>query len=244
MTHNQLHKLLLDLENQVATPSASAFPPGGLVRTKMAPVQVFALHQPGAWKSLSNQNKTPEDHSPPIVVAVGGNYTQAKESVPRDWQDPPPEVLDDLSNCKQHFAEGLNEYLKIANPRKWFDLCAASSASIALGTDYHFVMTNFCLWITNDSWQNMTPQARARLLVSNPPFGAIHAPAGIWPHLDALANALKGQKALWVAHGKDCEVFALFRQWIARYPNQDWLLLPNLAFHYRWDVWPYPNLPK
>lgn len=248
MTFSRLHYLLLKLEGQL---EAQPQPPPrikSLVRSKrggarnVSAVQAFGLHKTDAWKRELVSNAAGDETRKQIVVTIGGNYTQGQVQVPRDHQALSPAVLDELSPCKQHFAEGYGEYLNSARTRTlWFKRFAASSDTILIQGDYHFVMTNFCLWITRSSWQTMPPQARAQLLQSNPHFGGQRSRAGSWTHLDKLADSLKGEKVLWVAHGKDCEVFALFRAWVDGRGTQDWLMLPNLAFPYRWGIWSFPK---
>jgi hypothetical protein len=117
----------------------------------------------------------------------------------------------------------------------WYILQAAASANLKIPEKFYFVMTNFCIWITDVSWQSNPSNIRASLLVGNPAFrGQFSSACGDWPHLDALAAGLYAHQAkvLWVGHGLGGEVFALLRLWNKKRDIGDWILLPNLSYRY------------
>jgi hypothetical protein len=189
--------------------------------TSGCPVQVYGLD-----RSTCNQKL-------PVVVAIGGNYTQANTSVPRTASH--YRVEDDLQTCRKNLQRGLDDYWNHSN--KWHQSRAASGGtfSVPKSGDYHLVMTNFCLWNTNESWQNLSTPTRADLLENNPGFNGHPTTPGDWAHLNELTKELDGVIAVWVAHGLHSEVFALFRQFIRSHPKEQWLLMPNLAFYYNYQ---------
>jgi len=218
--YNDLRVVLEELESQISATRATGFPSAGEVR-QGSPVQGFGLDK-----------STEHDEPLPIVVAVGGNYTQAKSEIPRDGTRSGSMVEDDLAPCRRNLTRGIANYL--ANRQLWQDRCLASSAKLHPPSRFHFVMTNFCLWITNESWQNIRPSSRADLLENNPAIGVKSSATGCCAHLNELAERLKGEDLLWVGHGMHCEVYALVRQFARCLPNTQWMLMPNLAFYYYW----------
>lgn len=233
MTYSQLETDLNKLENQVKVPN-SPTKLLGVRNNGLSQVQAFALHSP-KWPD-------PGTEELPVVVTIGANYAQKNENVPRDYAlksppliSPPPGVRDDVSRCRTQLDDGIKAYK--SNKGLWFDQKAASSLSLSIPEDFHLVMTNFCIWITNESWLDVRAQVRANLLVENPLFNGCPVTGnGNWPHLDALAVALKNYKqpVLWVGHGLDSEVFALFRLWAKKRGDiENWLLLPNLSRPYK-----------
>jgi len=94
-------------------------------------------------------------------------------------------------------------------------------------------MTNFSVWITKVSWQNIDEHKRADLLQNNP-LGTPGSGLVRWAHLDDLIGELRSndESVLWIGHSIHAEIFALFRQYVALMGLQPWLLLPNLGFKY------------
>jgi hypothetical protein len=153
MKYSELKYLLEELENKVSSPGKNARPRG--VRKNKSPVQAFALHRP--------EGDHDEARDLPVVIAVGANYAQDKVSVPH------PKVEDDLSRWKTNFRKGIavcnvNKASKI----KWI-VRNTASPKISLPEDFHFVMTNFSLWITCADWQETPENQRANLLSEAPP---------------------------------------------------------------------------
>lgn len=221
---DELRKRLESIEAGVASPALPTLPASQAIRDASggAQVQLCGLDRNRVEKPL------------PVVIAVGGNYTQAKTVVPRDLT-PPHGVLDDLAACRKNLSTALQVY----NTHKhlWWENSAASHSVLSPPKEFHLVMTNFCLWITKNSWQNTGAATRTALLECNPLFNNKSTLPGDWAHLIALRDALAGIDVLWVGHGIHCEVFALFRQFMREVPGQRWLLLPNLAYHYNYADW-------
>jgi hypothetical protein len=88
---------------------------------------------------------------------------------------PPSIVEDDLRTWpfyRKQIQAGFASYK--TNPTLWKNQSAASSSSLNPPEEYHFVMTNFCLWITSDSWLDIGAYLRADLLENNPSFKGSH----------------------------------------------------------------------
>jgi hypothetical protein len=239
MKYSELKKLLEGLENGVQVPA----PPSvlsGVRNNGKSQVQAFALHN----KIVTFPKSTPKDACPdddqdlPVVVAVGANYGQGLDSVPRDnyYKNPiksPSMVEASLGTCENNLRDGLKACGNCS--ADWYILQATSSANLRIPEKFYFVMTNFCIWITDVSWQSNPSNIRASLLVGNPAFsGQIPSACGDWPHLEALAAGLYAHQTnvLWVGHGLGGEVFALLRLWNKKHDIGDWILLPNLSHRY------------
>jgi hypothetical protein len=223
--YKELRDLLSTLEMQIADSTDSGFRSAGEIRTIKSQVQGYALN-----KSMDAACKT-------VVVAVGGNYTQANVNTPRDEYHAPDSVEADLSANRRLLSIGFDSYNN--NKALWEEKCAVFSQSAVTPNEFHFVMTNFCIWITKRSWQNVSPHARADLLENNPLLGVKSTVLGCWAHLSELAKILDGSPVLWVAHGMHCEVFTLFRQFIRSLPGAQWMLIPNLSYYYNYDEWTF-----
>jgi hypothetical protein len=223
--YEKLRDLLKGLERQIPASEASEFWAAPEVRTNRSPVQAYALDQ-----SAGGECK-------PVVVAIGGNYTQDKVDTPRDQFHTADAVEADLSANRHLLRKGFDSY----NSKKalWKQKCAVKTRIVTTPRQFHFVMTNFCIWITMRSWQKTSPHARADLLENNPPLGKKSTVPGCWAHLAELAAGLDGVSVLWVAHGMHCEVFALFRQFVRSLPDAQWILVPNLAYHYDYNQWTF-----
>ena len=234
ITYSALRGILAALEPLAIAPPASvpqSFPSYKAVRqpTQGSQVQAYGL----------DRQCSANDLELPVVVAVGGNYTQAKARVPRDNKPPlfTPPVEDDLRICRAYLKMGFKHF-DLHRPR-WFENCVASSTTLPFFRDdgFHLVMTNLCLWITRNAWQNIGSAFRADLLENNPFLGGNPTSPGQWAHLTALAYALRNCDVIWVGHGMHSEVFAIFRLFMRSLVNPDWLLLPNLAYHYDYNAW-------
>jgi hypothetical protein len=206
--------------------SPAGFPAAASIRKTLSLVQVCGLD--------NSVTEEPQVRLP-LVVAIGANYTQGSNEVPRDMH-PSFGTEEDLTKWRNLAHVGLGHYA--ANQRCWYDASVASSDSISIPSSYRFLMTNFCLWITEDSWPNIRPSRRADLLAHNPPTGTGNSTGmGSWWHLRELAKMLNshGVQTIWVGHGTDCEVFALFRQFMLELDQPDWLLLPNVSRPYGYE---------
>lgn len=225
LQYEKLRDLLKGLERQIPACEASEFWAAAQVRTNRSPVQGYALDE-----SAGGGCK-------PVVVAVGGNYTQDKVDTPRDQFHTADVVEADLKTNRRLLGKSFDSYN--SNKALWERKCAAKTRNVITPHEFHFVMTNFCIWITRRSWQKTSPHARADLLENNPPLGKKSTVPGRSAHLTELAAALDGVSVLWVAHGMHCEVFALFRQFLRSLPNAQWILVPNLAYHYDYNQWTF-----
>lgn len=186
----------------------------------------------GNFQTVALDTTTRENVSDlPIVVAIGINYTQIEQIIPRTASLTVC-VEDDVLKCRRHAVVHLKDYEK--NRDKWTSLFRSPSNQVSLPSldrnSFHFVLSNFCLWITNHSWQDIRPiGTRSKLLQNNPLFDGLPNPALDFKHLDALADSLRDKQVVWLAHGFHCEVPALFARWIGRRGITDWLLAPNLG---------------
>jgi hypothetical protein len=178
-----------------------------------------------------------QDNALPVVVAIGGNYTQSANAVPRDSNSLGFEVEENLLPCRINLKAGLEHYRN--NTAKWVGNCVASQSNLKVPNEnaFHLVMTNFCIWITKDSWQNIGTSTRAQLSEINPPFNSLPTYPGAWSHLEALYTELKDVQIVWIGHGIHSEVFSHFRQFMRSKRNSNWLLMPNLAYWYDYAKW-------
>lgn len=228
ISYTRLKKIVDGIEQAVPPVSPIGFLAAVSVRRYLSQIQVCGLDKP---------DNSHSEEPLPVVIAIGANYTQGLNEAPRDY-NPPYGTEEDLNKWRNLTDAGLKHYGTAPNQRTWYDASVASSNKIAIPKAYHFVMTNFCLWITENSWQDVRPSRRADLLANNPQAvsGKSTAP-GSWWHLQELANALEENQVttLWVGHGSDCEVFALFRQFVTTLSTPDWLLLPNVSRPYAYD---------
>jgi len=227
IAYSKLKKLAERIEHSIRQPIDPKFPAACCIRRTLSAVQAFGLDD-------SSQTPPAPNLSLPIIVAIGANYTQGTTPVPRKSQSS-FDVEDNLSSCRSIINLGLSHYKK--NRQQWHRASVTSSPSINVPDRYHLLMTNFCLWITNDFWTKIPPSRRADLLVNNPTTitGQSTAP-GSWYHLDELARCLKDIKVLWIGHGMRSEVFALFRQFMQQLEKPNWILLPNVSRGYKFDT--------
>ena len=227
MDYVQLHSLLRALECKVTASAASGFPAAKRVRTILSPVQGFALDKDTSGRRL------------PVIVAIGANYTQGQTRCPRDHANGQPAVEDDLTYCRYNLDRALKS-VGGAAWSSWVRKRKASPGRFRPPEEYHLVMTNFCLWNTNDSWQKNSLADRANLLANNPLFAGGKTAAPAWSHIHGLANILTPSPTLWVAHGIHCEVFALFNPVSNVVSMPKWIMTPNLSYFYRYygRCWP------
>lgn len=205
--------LALDrLEKQIVT--APGATPGG-VRRNHSPIQGFALDIATCGRQL------------PVIVALGVNYTQGEQLCPRD-RGKGNLVADDLKACRGRLTDAIESYKQ--SSKTWHRYGKASAPCISIPENFHFVMANFCLWITHNRWLKTASEERAQLLANNPPFGGARCDAPAWPHLVRLSAAIA--PAIWVAHGMHSEVFALFDAVAPHLSAKHWLKTPNLGYRY------------
>jgi hypothetical protein len=221
--YDDLGDLVSDLESRIPADRPLPSEVGVLVRNIPArtPVQAYGLSK-----------HTAETTKPlPIVVAVGINYSQGGMACPRDGGRS-ARVVDGLGNCRNKTKEALSEYRKFG--RQWADTGCASSPTIDVpnGDDFHLVMTNFCLWVTNKSWADHTPEEKRILLLNNPSFDGQPTCSPNWAHLSSLDRKLRQYEVVWVPHGILGEVPELFRDFAAS-NGANWILAPNLSRPYR-----------
>jgi hypothetical protein len=230
----QLHSLLLGLEGQVTASPASGFSAATCVRTTLSPVQGFALHI--GTKGLELEL--------PVIVAIGANYTQGKTRCPRDHFNGQPAVEDNLQDCRANLDRAFKSpYTPPKAPwSSWVRYGKASPGRFRPPDEYHLVMTNFCLWNTKAFWQKISSVDRETLLDNNPLFAGGKTAAPAWEHIKKLADALKPDPILWVAHGMWSEVFTLFGALGRVVPMPNWIMTPNLARFYGHYGRCYPRL--
>jgi len=229
MDYTALHNHLKMLESLVNPPSPPPGPSSGALscirNNGKAKVQGFGL-----------DSSTSQAGELPVVIAVGANYTQGKEMAPRDRQA--SSIVEDpsLEVCRTSLDAGLKLYNSCH--AFWIQRGAASASKPSPEVNYHLVMTNFCLWITDKSWQKTEAHLRVDLLENNPAFGSSPVCSPNWIHLTKLNKHLlevdEYHKPLWVAHGIHCEVFSLFRAFVRKAKIENWLLMPNLSYPYRY----------
>ena len=225
--YSALHQILLDLETQVATSPPGGIPRPPAVRSILSPAQGFAL----------DRETAPYDGELPVVVAVGANYTQGNVKCPRDNAAAAILVEDDLRQCRQRVIDALDVLTN-----QWIPLGKASSTAIGFPTNFHLVMTNFCLWNTEMKWQSIPATMRCKLLGSNPTFHSKPTTSPNWPHLYEQKSKLYSTRVLWIAHGIHSEVFDLFQAARPILGIRDWMMTPNLSYRYFHYEKCYPRL--
>ncbi len=173
----------------------------------------------------------------PIVIGIGANYAQEKASS-HIWREPyikGPQgqiCVEDKTSpspMRKHLDATFRAY--DADRPAWVDRCIASSAQIPIPKGYILIATNFCPFITYESWAKYKEQYRANLL-KHSRFG--------FPHLDSLLLALSQEGVnvhLFVGHYLECEVPTLFRMWVERNALEPWMLTRNLG----WPLQTSPN---
>ncbi len=227
--YHELKLILQYLENQVSV-GTSGFRSYFEVSPMSNPIRAFALDT-----TTSQENKPL-----PVVITIGGNYTQDPDPVPPGLPNPAG-VEEDLKYWRGWLQCGFDDYLDVNNQQTWVKRCAASALNLPIPDpgEYHLVMTNFCLWITRRRWSKIQSQIRADLLQSNANFMGALSVAPNWPHLGELRQKTGGTKPLWVGHGNQSEIFALFRQFIDQDKSTPWLLMPNVSNPYNYVANPF-----
>ncbi len=187
----------------------------------------------------------------PVVVAIGANYTQDLQMLPCEKSmgrslPNPPWIEEPLTTCRSNFEHGLSKYKMEVD--KWQALAAAGSNMPYTIGEFHFVMTNICPWITQQSgssvsgnWDALSASVQAELLTNRTGMKG-----GIFAHLDDLKEALERNKAeiYWCAHGLHAGVFPLFRHWQRNTASKlkgQWILLNNLSRKYSSYNTVFPN---
>ncbi|MFO0857036.1 MAG: hypothetical protein U0640_06725 [Phycisphaerales bacterium] len=173
----------------------------------------------------------------PVVVLIGANYTQNKQPIPRTTASQNRVEEKTMSNCRMNLIESFEHYQ--LNQDCWAspETKMAPSEKVRLpsldGTGaFHLVLTNFCLWITTETWLHPSLNGkRASLLKNNPLLDSKPNPGESAMHIHALADVLKEKTVLWVGHGIDKRSFVepLFRQWIRTRQISEWFFLSNLS---------------
>jgi hypothetical protein len=168
----------------------------------------------------------------PIIIAVGSNYTQDPVEVPRTSESPFA-VVDTTGSCRANCLRGIEHFN--ANRDCWVAARMAASANVIVPpvsspVDFHFVMTNLCLWITKMSWTDIKCDARKWLLQNNPTFDGKPNPASAALHLIQLARLTSTCNVLWVFHGiGDDLLFPYFQSFARQNSIDNWLAMPNLS---------------
>jgi hypothetical protein len=195
------------------------------------------------FASVENAPGVDGDTDLPVVVGVGINYWQEpllhSAFDPHLGVDPNgrPRVEDTPAPASKpggltapHAAGGsvmrqmvnmtLDSYY--SDPEAWTVRQLASSPNISLPSrgnySYLLLATNFCPFLTFESWQDYWEPYRAAWL---------SVLGGEFVHLDDL-RALLPDGFLWVAHNIGSEVPVLFRLWQTRRCLRNWLLTYNL----------------
>ena len=188
----------------------------------------------------NNQADTdlPDSLEPPVVLAIGANYTQRKGSQ-RVWGKSPylgeengkPRVTPVKSSGNGSIMRRCLDDTFAAysnNPADWTQRCLASDDAIAVGpqlarSSYILIATNFSPLITYLSWQNYPPQYRAHMLT------LFNAGFDYLDNLLAVLNTNGVGIFVHVGHGLHSEVPALFRQWQTKHRIKPWMITANLA---------------
>jgi hypothetical protein len=243
MRYDDLHTLLRALESRVSDVRPQQSGLDALVRNipQRTPVQAFGL-------SRHTENKNPDR----VVVAVGINYTQGPMRCPRDGlhRNAPDKaaVVDGLGGHRSLVTRAFDAYRN--SPGEWARNGCASSAAVDVpsGDNFHLVMTNFCLWITNDAWADLartSESSKVQLLTNNPLFDGETTGAPGWPHLTRLAEELRQEDTVWVPHGITGDVPQLFFDFVATRPGMGWIVAPNLSRPYNYSGKSFPcPLPR
>lgn len=192
------------------------------VHNSGANLQFFALDDTG-YRSDPDQK---------IIVSIGSNYTQGPNpSLPRAnrFTQGPPFVSQNLMNERGRLQLCLEHYRN--HESAWVSNGLASSQGLQCPPEnqFHFVMTNFCGWITTDKWQSLN-LSLGRMITAELLFNQPHQ-SSPFDHLNALADdlSLSHANVLWVAHGIDSEAIVLARNFFRERGITEWLITPNLG---------------
>jgi hypothetical protein len=233
MHYTDLHRRLKSLEAKISDRRPTSLQLDALVRGSRSPVQAYGLSQFTKGRDL------------PIIVAVGINYTQGEVVCPRK-QPGMVEVEDKLTNQRRFVKKALEAYEK--HKLQWAEKQRASSSALEppVGENFHLVMTNFCLWITNKRWfdRDVSDNDRELLLENNPLFDGKPTRGSDWPHLDQLANELSDEALLWIPHGLgggSNGPHTLFKDFCSNHHSMNWIMTPNLSFPYNSYGRSFPN---
>ncbi len=216
---------LEDIERRVSPPASMNFPGADEIRPCKRELggNIQAV-------ALDGSNECTHDDLP-VVIAVGLNYTQGDSCIPRSITHPFG-VVEDLSKWRRNVTAWFSHYKRDAV--LWKTRCLASDSfdDAIIESRFHFVMTNFCCWITNDFWGDMSKKSRSKLLNTNPQFDG--QPSSAWNplHLFALSDLMHERQVVWIGHGLSdtSELPGLFSCWKSKAGLRNWLLTYNVTY--------------
>jgi hypothetical protein len=232
MNYKDLTECLQELEHKwrgSAPRMPESHPCHGLLRCGPHNIQYFAC----------SDHTTECNESLPVLVDVGINYTQGHQTIP-DQSPSHPGVAPERPRIDDRIKQaGSYERACIASfeqdPVAWRSR-AYAPAELEIpflqngrGKEFHLVMTNFCPWITTESWRKL-PKAVKEQLLDFPPhrFGPGGAHLDRFAHLTDLHSTLGGHVALWLGHGVEA-VELLFSDFVKRHNISNWLMAANIA---------------
>jgi hypothetical protein len=229
--YDKLVQSIGDLEaayggNSTQSPSGIVpWPATEFVQPTGGNVQFFSVDWATRYRDLS------------VVVALGANYSQRAGQLPKSSPlaliENGPFVEAELNQWKTNLENGFRAYREKRFPRGWKPgesdrwLTLYSEEPLALPANYHFVMANFCPWITTTEWSNIRPRKRpydiGKLIMDNPPLQH--------PHFEEFHKLRKAvpENTLWVGHG-NYDIHALFMELVERFGLRQWMFSSNLTY--------------
>lgn len=215
ITHQALVTALTSLEDHLE--GNRTWPP------ERVPDQIREWVQPerGNVQYFSVDTARDASRSLPVVVSVGANYSQGPDQLADG-------VIANLGQWRESLNAVLKKYRQGIYPLWWQPgewegqpLELFSESPIEIPETYHYVMTNFCPWITRAPWADLRGTEAARTLLLNPP--------GNVPWADYLSRLREGLPAdtLWTGHG-NWDIYQEFTQLVRNFQLDRWLFSCNL----------------
>jgi hypothetical protein len=172
-----------------------------------------------------------------VVVALGANYSQRADQLPNSNPsgliEYGPFVEADLTRWKTNLEKNFRAYSEKRFPCRWKPgesdrwLTLYSEEPLVPPTNYHFVMANFCPWITTIEWSKIRRKKRphdiGKLIMDNPPHQH--------PRFEEFYKLRKAlpENTLWVGHG-NYDIYALFMELVERFGLRQWMFSSNLTY--------------
>ncbi len=233
-TYADIHNLCQMIEEHMKGNSTQEFPESvfsDLIQCGDGNYQFVALDN-----SKNLQSKT-------VVVAIGSNYSQGPNQLPKSFGKTMhgPFVEAGLLQWKNT----LKRRFKLAREHDgWMDMAfrkrderVSSGFFIPDVENSHFIMTNFCPWITKRTWRDIRESKNSlscELLNKWPCPVNYHIKTGTpaWSyHMNLIREKLSGYNVVWVGHGGK-DVSDAFSKFVEQSKIDNWAFTANLTLHW------------